>query len=323
MRSALSLLFGTALLLACGDDGSSSTGLSVGGVTETSTATASTSTASTSTGGTPTTGVDTTGSGSDSASTTALPTTDPGTTAPGTSTSTTDPSTGTTDPSTGTTGSTGTTEPVSSSSTGTTDDSTTGPVCGDGVIDAGEVCDGADLDGATCMSLGFLQGQLACDATCQLDTSGCMGMPECAVALMPPGGPMCPPECTGGCDMNTNTCRVNCDGNVCDNATITCPANWACEVSCNGTTACEDATIHCPAQYACDILCIGTAPCRPATFNCGDGPCNITCDGTAPCDDAIFNCGLGNGLLTCDVTSSDPVVVPDPMSMCLCQAVGC
>lgn len=300
MRSALSLLFGTALLLACGDDGSGSSGLSVGGLTETSTSTASTATSNGSTPTGVTTGVGTTGSGSDSASTTAPSTTAPTTTTPGTSTSTTDPA-----------------------STGTTDDSTTGPVCGDGILDASEICDGADLDGVTCVNLGFQRGQLACDDTCQLDTSGCMGMPECAVPLMPPGEPMCPPACTGGCDMNTNTCRVNCDNNVCDNATITCPASWACEVSCKGTTACENATFHCPAQYACDILCIGTAPCRPATFNCGDGPCNITCDGTTPCDDATFNCGLGDGLLTCDVTSSDPVVVPDPMSSCLCQAVGC
>ena len=47
--------------------------------------------------------------------------------------------------------------------------------CGNGQIDAGEDCDGADLlNGATCQSRGFPGGQIACDASCHLDTSGCL-----------------------------------------------------------------------------------------------------------------------------------------------------
>lgn len=47
------------------------------------------------------------------------------------------------------------------------------PVCGDGVVKGGESCDGSDLDGGTCESLGYDSGALACAADCSYDTSGC------------------------------------------------------------------------------------------------------------------------------------------------------
>ncbi len=49
-----------------------------------------------------------------------------------------------------------------------------GAVCGNGVLETGEVCDGADLGGQTCQSQGFAGGTLSCNATCSgFDTSGC------------------------------------------------------------------------------------------------------------------------------------------------------
>jgi len=48
-----------------------------------------------------------------------------------------------------------------------------GPVCGNGVIETGEQCDGGNLGGATCTSLGFSGGTLACTGSCTYDTSGC------------------------------------------------------------------------------------------------------------------------------------------------------
>ncbi len=47
--------------------------------------------------------------------------------------------------------------------------------CGDGDVDAGELCDGAALNNQTCVTRGFASGTLACGATCQVfDTSGCV-----------------------------------------------------------------------------------------------------------------------------------------------------
>ena len=47
--------------------------------------------------------------------------------------------------------------------------------CGNGVADPaiGEACDGADLAGATCQSIGRTSGSLSCDTSCQLDTLSC------------------------------------------------------------------------------------------------------------------------------------------------------
>jgi len=46
--------------------------------------------------------------------------------------------------------------------------------CGNGIADPGEVCDGADLQGQTCVTQGFAGGTLACSADCHsFDYSGC------------------------------------------------------------------------------------------------------------------------------------------------------
>lgn len=49
--------------------------------------------------------------------------------------------------------------------------STTVNLCGNAVIDAGEQCDGANLAGNTCATLGFNSGTLSCGGTCQF--TGC------------------------------------------------------------------------------------------------------------------------------------------------------
>jgi len=45
--------------------------------------------------------------------------------------------------------------------------------CGDGIAAGDEPCDGWDVPGPDCVSLGFDSGTLACDAACALDTSDC------------------------------------------------------------------------------------------------------------------------------------------------------
>ncbi|MBU1243407.1 hypothetical protein KKD52_09030 [Myxococcota bacterium] len=48
--------------------------------------------------------------------------------------------------------------------------------CGNGVIDLGEVCDGVNLAGQTCLSQSFTSGVLQCAANClSFDTSWCEG----------------------------------------------------------------------------------------------------------------------------------------------------
>jgi hypothetical protein len=48
------------------------------------------------------------------------------------------------------------------------------PTCGDDSVEGGEVCDGAELSGATCESVGLGAGTLGCNASCDgYDTTGC------------------------------------------------------------------------------------------------------------------------------------------------------
>jgi hypothetical protein len=50
-------------------------------------------------------------------------------------------------------------------------------VCGNGIIESGEECDGSNLGGQTCESLGYYSGTLSCNPDCTFDTSNCQTAP--------------------------------------------------------------------------------------------------------------------------------------------------
>jgi hypothetical protein len=92
-------------------------------------------------------------------------------------------------------------------------------LCGDGIISQGEECDGEALAGASCASLGFAKGKLAC-VQCHYDTSACTacgndainGKEECdgsdlgertCDSLGYTGGTL---TCSDKCKVTTTTC---------------------------------------------------------------------------------------------------------------------
>ncbi len=97
--------------------------------------------------------------------------------------------------------------------------------CGDGARSASEKCEGRDLDGQTCESLGYYDETtgLACSDSCMFDTSGCMGRcgdgqidaarEQCDGA--PPAGKSCLDygydrgflQCTERCEVSTEDCE--------------------------------------------------------------------------------------------------------------------
>jgi Putative metal-binding motif/Prenyltransferase and squalene oxidase repeat len=91
------------------------------------------------------------------------------------------------------------------------------PRCGDGVINqAGELCDGADLGGKTCVDIGFLGGTLACQPDCTFDAAACVGTPFCGDGII--NGP------DEDCD------RTDLGGRTCENlglggGTLVCASN--------------------------------------------------------------------------------------------------
>jgi len=48
-------------------------------------------------------------------------------------------------------------------------------VCGDGIAEEPEDCDGQDLNNETCGSLRYRNGELSCDIACEFDLASCSG----------------------------------------------------------------------------------------------------------------------------------------------------
>ena len=103
-------------------------------------------------------------------------------------------------------------------------------VCGNDVVEAGELCDGTDLQGVTCADFGFTGGALACNATCNnVDTTGCTRIPA---------GWTCPPENYGtgdGCDCGCGVIDLDCaDGTVASCDTCDGPGSCSGGLGCPG-----------------------------------------------------------------------------------------
>lgn len=93
------------------------------------------------------------------------------------------------------------------------------PECGDGLVNqVSEACDGADLGGATCGSLGLGGGSLSCLTTCRYDASGCSAEPRCGDGVVNGALEVCDRSDLRGqtCDTFGGTgslaCRVDCVG---------------------------------------------------------------------------------------------------------------
>lgn len=86
----------------------------------------------------------------------------------------------------------------------------TGSTCGNGFRDPAEQCEGLDLGGNDCttIGLGFSGGTLACNGTCTFDTSACIGTqpPVCGNSII---------EGTEQCD-DGNTTNSDCCSAVCE-----------------------------------------------------------------------------------------------------------
>jgi hypothetical protein len=236
-RSKLAFLLLTCPLLACADDipevpgtTSTSTDDTMGTVTVNPTTVTAGETESTTTG-TTTSGLDSTGTDSSSSDTS--------------SSSSSDTS--------------------SSSSDDTSSSSSGGPVCGNDDQDAGEQCDGTDLAGYNCVTLGpnFTGGTLACAADCTFDTSACI---TCGNAVIDGAEPCDGPD-LGGNDCSSLGFAAG---------TLTCAAD--CTFDTSACTTCGNGVID--AGEACDGAALGGLGCEDLGmgFTGGTLGCGAACD---------------------------------------------
>jgi hypothetical protein len=141
---------------------------------------------------------------------------------------------------------------------------------------------------------------------------------SCGIATPPVGG-TCPGVCNGGCA--NDICIILCANSGCKNGTVTCPADFACEVQCPGAQDCQGATIACPAAHACTIACDGAQSCKGAAVTCSnDGPCALGCsNANQACQGVVVTCG-GNA---CSATCAGPNDPPALTCGSACACAGC
>lgn len=109
-------------------------------------------------------------------------------------------------------------------------------VCGDDRIQGDEQCDGTDLDGATCASLGRDGGALSCRSDCTYDTSACCD-DSCAAA----GEMGCDGTTVRRCDAQASGCLDWTVVEDCAASGQTCQAMGS-GASCVTATGAEDCT---------------------------------------------------------------------------------
>ena len=205
------------------------------------------------------------------------------------------------------------------------DPTTTPPAtCGNGMLDADETCDGAELDGLSCAALGLGTGTLACRADCRgFDDSGCV--PDDGSGSGSGSG--CTPTTCAAIGLSCGTASDGCGGTL---ACGTCPQPpdpivWTA-IAAGGEHTCalrDDGSMWCFGRNNYKQLGAGgtpfgfdARPIRLETANdwtavaAGDAhACGLRTDGRAWCWGRGDSGQLGNGNL---VTTATPVQFTEP-----------
>ena len=169
-----------------------------------------------------------------------------------------------------------------------------GPECGNGIIEAGEVCDDEALGVATCLTLGWTMGTLVCSNDCTYDVTGCMG-----------GGPDCgnwvkeyQEECDTS-DLGGSTCVSIGYGA----GEIGCRDDCTYDPSeCGAPASCGNLIIDGPEE--CDGADRGGVTCESMGHLGGELTCAANCvlDDSA-CRDAVCGNGVIEGEEQCDASA--------------------
>jgi hypothetical protein len=179
--------------------------------------------------------------------------------------------------------------------------------CGNGVLDPGEECDGANLGGATC---GGCAGTPSCNASCRIDTSGCTN------------GVCDPSETCASCAADCVGAGAACGNGVCEagngESCASCPAD------CNGQQSGKPSARFCCGfagsnPVGCSASQCGACTTQPVSVCCGDG----TCTGDETTGTCLRDCppctdGDGDGFCPSqgDCNDANPNVRPNAPEAC-------
>lgn len=150
-------------------------------------------------------------------------------------------------------------------------------VCGDAIIATarGEVCEGTNLNGESCLSLGYTRGQLACGLDCkEYDESDCT-IGYCGDAIPDVGE-----ECDAGganSDAPNAACRTDCSERTCGDGIVDNQFGEQCD---DGNRDNGDACLNSCLAATCGdgIVC--------SASNCSSGPGG----GPEECDESAVCC---------------------------------
>ncbi len=155
----------------------------------------------------------------------------------------------------------------------------TGPNCQNGIINPGEDCDKEDLNGVTCMSLGFTSGNLNCSSSCKFDKSRCINTTGSKV-------------CGDGILQEPN------DGHIYEQCDYPNLNNTLCT---SYPTIYNGGTLNCTGSCIFDYnKCI---PINSSAIKCQDGIANQEsedCDGNDLRGRSCGSQGFENGTLSCN-----------------------
>ena len=157
----------------------------------------------------------------------------------------------------------------------TTSPEETGPqsVCGDGMIEGDEVCEGTNFGDNTCESQGYMQGELTCSGDCLgFNTDGCYICGNDNIEG--------PEECDGELDNN-----VDCESVGYTEGEVSC-IQATCLLDVSQCTLCGDGVSE--GNEQCDGVDFGGATCESLGFTGG----TLSCD-NEECGMVVASCTGG------------------------------
>ena len=157
-------------------------------------------------------------------------------------------------------------------------------LCGNGVRDGNEECEGGDLGGASCETVegAYTGGTLKCSARCVFDTTECI-LPGCGDGILDFGE-----ECDDGNGENDDSCLNNCQSARCGDGYL-----WRAEEECDdGNTSNGDACLNDCVEAACGDghLWLSREACDDGNDSNSDG-CLNSCE-SATCGDGYIREGV-------------------------------